>query len=268
MGAGADDRPRRRRAGRGRPRAGARRARRGLDPAALDEARALLDQAAPRSTSTTRPARPPPPGQAGDAEGARAAGWLWPRPRPAAPRRTRRWRPRARPFAAALEHHARAEAAAPEAADHPLGGARALLRLGRLDEAAAAAARARALDPDHARLGRVEHELRRRRGEEPSDGPRVVLEVVGLDAWGEATLERGVLPLQDPAAGPEDAVRDLACALGLVEGAVLARDPTGAPLRLFQVQGDGRCVDLAPLDDPEAVALFTDEFGALWADAV
>jgi tetratricopeptide (TPR) repeat protein len=164
----------------------------------------------------------------------------------------------------ALAHHARAEAVAPADAEHPLGQARALLRLGRLAEAAAAVERARALAPELPRLRRVEHELRRRSGEAPPEGPRVALEVVGLDVWGEATLERGVLALRHEGEPPDDAVRDLCCTLGIVQGSVLARDAGGDPLRLYQVEGDGACVRLATHDDDEAVREFAAEFAALW----
>lgn len=164
----------------------------------------------------------------------------------------------------ALAHHLRAEAAAPHEPEHALGQARALLRQGRLDEARAATERVRALAPELPRLRRVEHELHRRAGLPPPEGPRVALEVVGLDVWGEATLERGVLPLREEGEPPDDAVRDLCCTLGIVQGSVLARDASGDPLRLYQVEGDGSCVRLATHDDDEAVREFAAEFAAMW----
>ncbi len=179
---------------------------------------------------------------------------------------------------AALAHFMRASAADPALVDGPLGEARALLRLGRRDDATAAVARARALDPQHPRLGRLEFELRRRtdprRGAGaalggiggPVVGPRATIEVVGIDAWGEPVLEREVVALATSSDLPEDAARDLGCDLGLVEGSILTRDHAGTPLRLYQVQGDGRCVSMTPLDDDEAVAVFTEEFAAMWAE--
>lgn len=172
--------------------------------------------------------------------------------------------------AAALARFEAAAAAAPDDADHPVGAARALLRLGRLDDAGAALERARALDADHPRLGQLDHELRRRTGREPKDGPRVVVEVVGLDAFGDAYMERGVVPLGpagDEAERLRQATWDLCCALRVVDGSALCRDPQdGRPLRLWRVSGDGRCVELAPHDDADAVADFVEEFAALWAE--
>ncbi|HEY3356253.1 MAG TPA: tetratricopeptide repeat protein [Polyangia bacterium] len=62
--------------------------------------------------------------------------------------------------AKALECFSRAEQAGPEAADYPLGRARALVKLGRFDEARQALARARELAPEHPRLKEVEAQLR------------------------------------------------------------------------------------------------------------
>lgn len=59
----------------------------------------------------------------------------------------------------ALAWFVRAEALAPSAAEWPLGQARALARLGRFDEAEAALARARRLDPKHPQLRAVESSL-------------------------------------------------------------------------------------------------------------
>jgi tetratricopeptide (TPR) repeat protein len=62
--------------------------------------------------------------------------------------------------AKALEHFDRAEAAAPDEADHAIGRARALQRLGRVDEAREAARRGRDLAPEHPRLKELEPLLR------------------------------------------------------------------------------------------------------------
>jgi tetratricopeptide (TPR) repeat protein len=59
----------------------------------------------------------------------------------------------------ALAWYARAEALAPDDAEWPLGQARALARLTRFDEAEAALARARRLNPQHPRLRAVEVSL-------------------------------------------------------------------------------------------------------------
>src|SRR5690606_24183491 len=119
---------------------------------------------------------------------------------------------------AALAHFQRASAADPGLIDGPLGEARALLRLGRHDEAAGAIARASALDAQHPRLGRLEFELRRRTkprpwGRDAAGRPHATIEVVGIDAWGEPVLEREVVPLVTSSDLPEDAARDLGCDL-------------------------------------------------------
>lgn len=164
-------------------------------------------------------------------------------------------------------------------ADAALGEARALLRLGRLDEAAAAAERGRALDAEHPRLGPVEHELARRLGREPGDGERVLVDVVGLDVFGEAALERGVQRLVELGHGSEEglsegteterqrlAAWDLCCKLRIVDGQALVRALDGRPARLWRVEGDGRCCTVTLHDDPDALADFAGEFDALWAE--
>ena len=62
--------------------------------------------------------------------------------------------------AKALEHFTSAEEAGPEQADYPLGRARALIRLGRTDEARQALARGRELCPEHPRITEIEGQLR------------------------------------------------------------------------------------------------------------
>jgi len=164
-------------------------------------------------------------------------------------------------------------------ADAALGEARALLRLGRLDEAAAAVDRGRSLDAEHPRLGPLEHELARRLGREPRDGERVLVDVVGLDVFGEASLERGVQRLVELGHGPGEplsegaeterlrlAAWDLCCKLRIVDGQALVRALDGRPERLWRVVGDGKCCTVMPHDDPDALADFAGEFDALWTD--
>jgi tetratricopeptide (TPR) repeat protein len=61
--------------------------------------------------------------------------------------------------AKALEHFTRAESAGPDVADYPIGRARALQKLGRLDEARQALRRARELAPEHPRLKEIESQV-------------------------------------------------------------------------------------------------------------
>ena len=59
----------------------------------------------------------------------------------------------------ALEHFTRGEALAPEDPDYPLGRARALIRLRRMDEAREACERGRELAPEHPRIAEIEAAL-------------------------------------------------------------------------------------------------------------
>jgi tetratricopeptide (TPR) repeat protein len=60
---------------------------------------------------------------------------------------------------AALDHFTRGESLAPDDVDYSLGRARALVRLGRAEEARQALARARDLDPEHPRIAELESSL-------------------------------------------------------------------------------------------------------------